>query len=111
MTHNPEGIRIQFYLYMIAYLLLLSFEQKCAKIDDADKTEKEITDESEYVTIDDDPVSDALSQKKHTCGLVSLLGNKLKTYWKIGIHWLTVVKNLLIEQFEPSIVKLIAQRH
>jgi hypothetical protein len=110
MTHNPEGIRIQFYLYMIAYLLLLSFEQRCAKIDNAEQIEKPIIDESEPVTIDDAPVSDVLSQN-NTCGLVSLLGEKLKTYWKIGIHWLKIVKNLLLEQFEPNIVKLIVQRH
>jgi hypothetical protein len=111
MTHDPEGIRIQFYLYMIAYLLLLSFEQKCAKINDANQAEKHGIDESEPVTIDDALISDVSSQNKNICGLVSLLGNKLKTYWKIGIHWLTVVKNLLIEQFEPDIVKLIAQQH
>lgn len=108
MTHNPEGIRIQFYLYMIAYLLLLSFKQRCVKIDNADLTAKQTTNESEQVTIDDAQISDVLSQNKYTCGLVSLLGEKLKTYWKIGIHWLKVVKNLLIEQVEPSIVKLIA---
>jgi len=108
MTHNPEGIRIQFYLYMIAYLLLLSFKQKCAKIDNADLAVKQIIDESEQAAIDDAQVSGVLSQKIYTCGLVSLLGEKLKTYRKIGIHWLKVVKNLLIEQFEHGIVKLIA---
>lgn len=111
MTHNPEGIRIQFYLYMIAYLLLLSFEQKCVKINNANQAEKPKTDESEPVTIDDALISGVLSLNKNICGLVSLLGKKLKTYWKIGIHWLKVVKNLLIEQFEPDIVKLIAQQY
>ena len=29
-------------------------------------------------------------------GLVSQLGKRLQSYWKIGIHWLTTVRNLLL---------------
>ncbi len=34
MAHSPEGIQIQFYLYMIAYLLISAFKQECHKIND-----------------------------------------------------------------------------
>ena len=27
LCHEPEGVQVQFYLYMISYLLLLSFKQ------------------------------------------------------------------------------------
>ena len=29
ISYDPCGVQIQFYLYMIAYLLLLSFKQEC----------------------------------------------------------------------------------
>jgi len=43
----------------------------------------------------------------YVCGLVSLLGGRLKKYWRIGIHWLIAVKNYLLEIFNDNIVQLI----
>ena len=41
-------------------------------------------------------------------GLVSLLGGRLKKYWRIGIHWLIAVKNYLLETFNDNIVQNLA---
>ncbi|CAN2047296.1 transposase [Candidatus Magnetomoraceae bacterium gMMP-13] len=98
MCHSPDGIKIQFTLFLIAYLLLLSFKQQCVL---TEKTDNEVNDELSYSPLQ--PKSD----KHYKCGLVSLLGERLQKYWKIGIHWLTTIQNLLMEAFTPKILKLI----
>ena len=105
MCHDPRGIEIQFTLYMISYLLLLSFKQKCASLEESELNEAEGIGNKESK-------SDSFSQKEssigdNVCGLVSLLGKRLQMYWKIGIHWLTRVRNLLLEPFTPEISGII----
>ncbi|OEU83493.1 MAG: hypothetical protein BA873_07090 [Desulfobulbaceae bacterium C00003063] len=41
-------------------------------------------------------------------GLVSLLGGRLKKYWRIGVHWLIAVKNYLLETFNDNIIQNLA---
>ncbi len=103
MCHDPRGIEIQFTLYMIGYLLLLAFKQRGAS---AEKGKGEKSKEDS--TIADCPSNNqSNSVRPYVCGIVSLLGERLHKYWKIGIHWLTTVRNLLIEPLTPKIAQLI----
>jgi hypothetical protein len=91
-NHEPDGVKIQFYIYLIVYVLLISFKQTLIK-------DKEKIDQQ--TSIASSPKEDAPLQKNGEarlpkCGLVSLLGSKLKRLWKISIHWLTCIKNLLL---------------
>jgi len=87
-THDSKGIEIQFYLYMIVYILLLHFKQEIQ------------TDENNFETNqltpkkDNNHLNDS-SLRTPNCGIVTLLGERLKSLWKIGIHWLKAVKNML----------------
>ena len=104
MTHSPDGIQIQFYLYMIAYLLLLAFKQECHKISD----EHVVNDDSET----DEKPDNAVNKKPvrpYVRGLVTLLGEGLKKYWKIGLHWLRVLKNFLLKLFDDNIALELAR--
>jgi hypothetical protein len=136
MSHSPNGVEIQFTLYMIAYLLLLSFRQECIKSEDNKdgdivtfdfECDNNISEKNSSVTPfggskeggAGDIVSrdGGLSERNssvtpsdaphYPCGLVTLLGKKLKKYWRIGIHWLTTVRNLISEPFTPEILKII----
>ncbi|OQY52558.1 MAG: hypothetical protein B6245_23570 [Desulfobacteraceae bacterium 4572_88] len=101
MSHRPEGIEIQFILYMTACLLLLAFRRECIKSEEnRDGTVACRCGESSAALPD--------SVSHYSCGLVSLSGKKSQKYWKTGIHWLTAVRNLLAEPFTPEISKLIA---
>ena len=108
-TQHENGIQIQFYLYMIGYLILLSFKQESIEVSDAyhgatiDKAESNI--ESEEESTDSNHRS---SQRLYVQGLVSLLGSKLKKYWKISIHWLIVLKNKLLKKFDPKIAQTLS---
>jgi hypothetical protein len=114
MCHHPSGLEIQFTLYMIAYLLLLHFKQTCAPIEE----EVEINiDEINRIDMSQDGNPDEVESDSskpavqpsmfYVCGLVSLLGNRVRQYWKMGIHWLTTVRNLLLEPFTPDTKRLI----
>jgi hypothetical protein len=114
MCHHPSGLEIQFTLYMIAYLLLLHFKQTCAPV--AEEVEINI-DEINRIDMSQDGNPDEVESDSskpavqpsmfYVCGLVSLLGNRVRQYWKMGIHWLTTVRNLLLEPCTPDTKRLI----
>jgi hypothetical protein len=106
LTDDENGIQIQFYLYMIGYLILLSFKQETIEVSDAFHgatiDEAQSTIEPEEESTDSNQGS---SQRQYVQGLVSFLGSKLKKYWKISIHWMIALKNKLLEIFDPEIAQ------
>ena len=114
MCHHPSELDIQFTLYTIAYLLLLQFKQKCAPIEEEVEIDVEEINrlDMRHAGKPDEVESDApkpASQPSmfYVCGLVPLLGERVRQYWKMGIHWLTTVRNLLLEPFTPDTKRLI----
>ena len=94
-NHEPNGVKIQFYIYLIVYVLLIHFKQTLVK-------EKESQKEAQRVLKDSSSKKEDHLQKTGSSrlpveySLVSFLGSKLKKLWKISIHWLICVKNLLL---------------
>lgn len=109
LSHDPNGIQIQFYLYMIAHLLLLAFKQECEKIDNEHKMNNscEVTHTVNTKGDSQNGVS-TNTGSVYVRGLVSMLGEGLKKYWKIGLHWLTVLKKLLSKIFDVNIALKLA---
>lgn len=108
LCQHPSGLEIQFTLYMIAYLLLLQFKQRCAPGADeprADGARKpaEGTDKAAA----DSSLPLPRGSLFYGCGLVSVLGERVRQYWKMGIHWLTTVRNSLLQPFTPDMARLI----
>lgn len=106
LSHSPNGIEIQFYVFMIAHLLLLSFKQECAVIDDNNNALIKDAEGENISNADDDDTNSTNSVnggRQYVCGLVTLLGNGLQKYWKMSLHWLTVIKNSLLEPFTEKI--------
>jgi len=101
LCHDPKGVQVQIYLYMISYLLLLSFNQECATM------AEEKTQEEEVSELKDVSFSSPKAGRHYVCGLVSMLGEGLKKYWKIGIHWLITVRNFFLKSFTVDIAKRI----
>jgi hypothetical protein len=109
LSHDPNGIEIQFHLYMIAYLLLLSFKQKCVNIEEDQNHEDIANDVSRKNRNESFNYTHRKQGRYYVRGLVSILGEKLHKYWKISIHWLITIKNSLLEPFTKCIIKVIAQ--
>jgi hypothetical protein len=99
MSHSPRGIEVQFTLFMITYLLLLYFKQQT----ESDKKLFEGYKNTNNLDVSEDPKND----KYHEYGFVFLIGKRLQKYWKIGIHWLTAIQNLMAEIFTIKILKTI----
>jgi hypothetical protein len=103
-AHERNGVEIQFYLYLIVYLLLLSFKQHCALQDQSSGNDTS-TDEPTQKCIQIDASE---SRTPPACGIVTLLGERLHRFWKIGIHWLTRVKNSLLMAFNRDTREMLA---
>lgn len=101
-THNEKGIEIQFYLYMISYILLLNFKQRSHEKQDK-------LDNIETIAVERQSKKKPMNTVTRTpeCGIVTLLGDKLKGIWKIGIHWLKAVKNSLTSPWDIETIKLL----
>lgn len=94
-NHEPNGVKIQFYIYLIVYVLLIYFKQTIIKEKESQEEAQQTAAESSSKT--PDHLRKAGSSRlpvEHN--LVSFLGSKLKKFWKISIHWLTCIKNLLL---------------
>lgn len=94
-NHDPDGVKTQFYIYLIVYVLLIHFKQTLIKENERQKNV------APSFTKSSSENQNNLSKKEDSrlpkeCSLVSFLGFKLKKMWKISIHWLTCVKNLLL---------------
>jgi hypothetical protein len=109
LCHEPNGIEIQFYLYMIAYLLLLSFKQKCAIIESGEQIEEDIANHADNeIQNESFDYAQPKQGRYYARGLVSILGKGLRRYWKISIHWLIVIRNYMLKPFTESTAKAIA---
>lgn len=102
-THSEKGIEIQFYLYMITYLLLLNFKQRSQDR----QNEIDNIEESDGVEKPSKKIPAVPLTRTPACGIVTLLGDRLKGVWKIGIHWLKAVKNQLTSTWDIKTIRLL----
>lgn len=94
-SHEPNGVKVQFYLYLIVYVLLIHFKQTLIQEEKSQKEAQRVLKESSAKK--EDHVRKARSSRRPVeYSLVAVLGSKLKKLWKISIHWLTGIKNLLL---------------
>ncbi len=111
VRHDKEGIAIQFYTMMTLALLQLhlkqdimdklevgeneSGEEKLSK-SDTGKGERNIEDNKKS------PVSRKVSSNSRLgdTGFLASLGGAVKKYWKIGVHWLAALRDLLARPFD-----------
>ncbi len=94
-NHEPNGVKIQFYIYVIVYVLLIYFKQTLVKEQESQKEALRVLKDSSSKK-EDHLRKTGSSRLPVEYSLVSLLGFKLKKLWKISIHWLICIKNLLL---------------
>lgn len=94
-SHEPNGVKIQFYIYLIVYVLLIYFKQTLVKEKESQKEAQRVLKDSSSKK-EDHLRKTGSSRLPVEYSLVSFLGSKLKKLWKISIHWLICIKNLLL---------------
>jgi hypothetical protein len=106
LSTSKEGVTIQFYLLLCTALLQLRLKQACVAA----------------VTAPEPPVNSSPSDSDTIAGLMvqpemlrsargqtflATVGSKLHCYWKISIHWLITLRNLLARPFDEAAVYLL----
>jgi Transposase DDE domain len=94
VRHDERGVSIQFYAMMIIVLLQLRLKQHILDTvpleQPAQKFKKKKNQRRQ-------PHSRLDAE-----GFLQSLGQTVSTYWKIGIHWLTVFRHLLASPFDDK---------
>lgn len=98
ITTTQEGINIQFYVLLTAALLQLRLKQECVRQQEILETPSNDTEaETESFPGLMVPVDNLLSARGQT--FLATVGAKLHRYWKISIHWVITLRNLLAQPF------------
>lgn len=100
IQHDKRGVTIQFYMILIVALLELFMKQLA--LDSA-----EVSDGSTEPQAPPSKLKTA-SSRLDGVAFVATLGRKMKKYWKIGIHWLTALRDLLAEPFDERAIQILS---
>ena len=93
LNESKNGLYIQFYILAIIQLLLLNLKQECLKMSTKSNRNK---------------TSILFSIEELLSNPISSIGEKFKKKWKIGIHFLKFLKNVLDKPLSLSIAKELA---
>jgi IS4 transposase len=93
LNESINGLYIQFYMLAIIQLLLLKLKQEFLNISFKDN---------------DNDLHVSFSIEELLLNPISSIGNKFKNYWKIGIHFLKFLRNVLDKPLSLSIAKELA---
>ena len=103
IRHDIHGVTIQFYTMMIVALLQLHFKQQILESNVATKKTKNDADKPSISRSQKTTPSSRLDQ----AGFLKSLGQSVKKYWKIGIHWLTALRDLLSHPFNDEAIRIL----
>jgi hypothetical protein len=104
IRHDEKGVTIQFHAMMITALLELYLKQQI--LDRQDDPSQH--DAPAQGTTDPQPPP-AQSNRLSGVEFVTWLNQKAKRYWKIGIHWLTALRDLLACPFDEKAVGILSK--
>jgi len=99
LSASKEGVTIQFYILLCTALLQLRLKQTCVATVEA--AHPHIA--SSPTTIDAIPglmVQPEMLRSARGQTFLATVGAKLHRYWKISIHWLITLRNLLARPFD-----------
>ena len=111
VRHDKDGITIQFYTMMTLALLQLHLKQDMMDKPEVDENEskeeklsKSDTGNGE-INIKDNKKSRGAREVSNNsrlgdAGFLARLGGAVKKYWKIGVHWLAALRDLLACPFD-----------
>jgi len=104
IINTKDGVTIQFYVIMIASLLMLNFKQDC--IDKKDDLEKDSSMSSKFEDKTSN-ISNRIGNVRRAPELLKKLGQNYKKYWKIGILWLNTMRSKLHKVFDSRAIYLL----
>ena len=99
---------IQFYTLLITALLQLRLKQECVE------TYKRMYGGQEAKTTTKAPIAGLMVDEEQLAAargstFLAKMGKKLHRYWKISIHWLLTLRNLLAQPFDRRAIYLLGR--
>jgi hypothetical protein len=121
INQSQEGVTIQFYMLLIVSLLQLRLKQQAmTSHDEHDAPKSPAPPQSLEPPLSPDSPTDApeppvpifhqLSSEhdiSHPYRFFEMIGEKLATYWKLGIHWLSTLRQILHYPFTDETLQLL----
>jgi len=92
IKQDKNGVTIQIYAMLSVALLQLHLKQTILKEDSEHACSPSTTESATESETQKSPLLKV--------GLLDSIGNNLRKYWKIGINWLTALKELLSTPFD-----------
>lgn len=107
ISASSQGVNIQFYVLLLAALLQLRLKQQCvAQYEAFQSPPAEPAPETETIPGLMIPLDNLTSARGQI--FLSTVGEKLHRYWKISVHWLVTLRNLLAQPFDHQAMNLLA---
>jgi hypothetical protein len=106
LSASKEGVTIQFYLLLCTALLQLRLKQTCVAVGEATPPTPSCS------PADSDAIAGLMVQPKMLRSargqtFLATVGSKLHRYWKISVHWLITLRNLLARPFDEAAIQLL----
>lgn len=106
LSTSKEGVTIQFYLLLCTALLQLRLKQACVAAVEAPESPATCSP-ADSATIAGLMVQPEMLRSARSQTFLATVGSKLHRYWKISIHWLITLRNLLARPFDEAAVYLL----
>jgi hypothetical protein len=106
LSTTKEGVTIQFYLLLVTALLQLHLKQECVAATESDLP-LAVDKTSPLETIPGLMVQPESLRSARGQTFLATVGSKLHRYWKISIHWLITLRNLLARPFDQRALHLL----
>lgn len=106
MSTSEQGVTIQFYALLITALLQLRLKQECVE------AYERVYSSQEAKTTTEAPIAGLMVDEEQLAAargstFLATVGKKLHRYWKISIHWLLTLRNLLAQPFDRRAIYLL----
>ena len=97
LSTSKAGVTIQFYALLITVLLQLKLKQRCVAAYESEPAAVL------PLRVDAEEVIEGSGSM-----FFATVGQKLHRWWKISVHWLVHLRNLLARRFEAGVLRLLA---
>jgi hypothetical protein len=110
IRHDHKGVTIQFYAMMMTALWELDLKQQSLdRQESPDEGDPGSRDNPPQEPATADPPPPVPSSRLSGAEFVTWLNQKAKKYWKIGIHWLTALRDRLACPFDERAVGILSK--
>jgi hypothetical protein len=105
IKQNEEGVTIQFYALLIVAMLQLYLKQITVERSTVGRNQRGRV----KTTVITETESNSEKLESSEVGFLEKIGENLRKYWKIGIDWLTSLKELLSSPFDERAIRVLSK--